>query len=454
MRREFLCGLIGAGSAAAAVPNNNSANRHGAVSVREFGAVGDGLRLDTSAIQKAIDACTSRDGGTVVFPPGRYRSKTIVLKSNVTLHLDAGAVLLGSGDLADYPDHVPEFRSYTDVYTAKSLIYAEKAENIAITGRGRIDGHGQPFREMGNKYMVRPYLIRIVECRNVTVSDVTMENAAMWVFHLLASDDVNVRGIRIHSRINANNDGIDVDCCQRVRISDCEISSGDDSIVLKSTADRITRDVVITNCVVSTKCNGLKLGTESNGGFENIVISNCTVYDTETSGIELDMVDGGVLNGVTVSNIVMKNVDVPIFMRLGNRARPFKEGGAKPGMGKFRNVIVSNVQATGCGKRGCAITGLPGHFIEGVTLDNIRLQFVGGVKKQNREIPEFPENYPRSGMFGLLPAFGIYTRHVRGLRLRNIDLSTEQPDERPPIVMEDTTGPAPGSFVDFPAETK
>lgn len=435
------------GTAAGAAPVAPARTQRGDLfAVREFGAAGDGARLDTAAIQKAVDACTAAGGGTVWVAPGRYLTGTIVLKTNVTLHLDAGAVLLGSTKLDDYPSHIPAFRSFTDTYTERSLLYAEKARNIAITGLGRIDGQGKAFV---GPYKVRPYMIRIIECTGVAIADVTMEMSAMWVQHYLACDNVNIRGIRVHSNEPArNNDGIDIDCCQKVCISDCEIVSGDDSIVIKSTADRPTRDLAVTNCVVSSRTNAIKLGTESNGGFQNIVISNCTVYNSNT-GVTLQMVDGGTLERVMVSNIVMDNVVAPVFLRLGNRARPFTEDGPRPGMGKFRNVILSNIQADGAGTRGCAIAGIPGHPIENVTIENMRLHFSGGGKKVTRDVPEEIEAYPRSSMFGTLPAFGLYCRHVRGLRLRNIELTTEKPDERPPIVMEDVTSARPGAIPDY-----
>jgi polygalacturonase len=432
-RRAFLRGLLSCG-AVAALPA-----RAAVFDVRERGAAADGTTLATKAIQAAVDACAAAGGGTVYFPPGRYLSGTIFLKSGVALDLEAGAVLLGSRNLADYPETVQVFRSYTDVYTKKSLIYAEKVENIAIRGRGRIDGQGASFK---GPYLVRPYMIRVSECRNILVEDVTIVDSPMWVQHYLACSDVVIRGIKVYSKVNSNNDGIDIDCSERVRISDCDINSGDDAIVLKSTANRPCRDVVVTNCTLSTHCNALKLGTESNGGFENITVSNCTVFDTRLSGIAVEMVDGGLLDRVSFSNIVMKNVGNPIFVRLGNRARPYQEKGPKPAMGSLRNVQISNVQATGAGKVGCSITGLPGHPAENITLDNIRLSFVGGgtAADSQRKIEEFPEKYPEFQMFGTLPAYGFYCRHARNLTFRNVETRFESPEARPGLVTEDVDG--------------
>jgi len=432
-RRSVLRGLAGWG-ATAVLPAKTSV-----FDVREHGAAADGSTLATKSIQRAVDACAAAGGGSVYFPPGRYLSGTIFLKSGVALDLEAGAVLLGSKNLADYPETIQSFRSYTDVYTRKSLIYAEKVENIAIRGRGRIDGQGAAFK---GPYLVRPYMIRVIECRNILVEDVTIVDSPMWVQHYLACDDVVIRGIKVYSNVNSNNDGIDIDCSQRVRISDCDINSGDDAIVLKATANRPCRDVVVTNCTLKTHCNALKLGTESNGGFDNIAVSNCTIFDTRLSGIAVEMVDGGALDRVTFSNIVMTNVGAPIFVRLGNRARPFLENGPKPGMGSLRNVVISNVQATGAGKVGCSITGLVGHPAEDITLDNIRLSFVGGgtAADAQRKIEEVAEKYPEFAMFGTLPAYGFYCRHVRNLTLRNVETRFESPDQRPGLVTDDVAG--------------
>ena len=418
--------------------------------VRSFGAVGDGKTLDTKAIQVAIDACAEADGGTVILAGGRLLSGTIVLKSNVNLQIVSGTVLLGSKDLQQYPVKVAAFRSYTDNYTDKSLIYAEKQKNISITGWGTIDGQGAHFK---GPYKVRPYMIRIIECQNVTVRDVTILNSPMWVQHYLACENVLIDGITVNSLVNGNNDGIDIDCCQKVRISNCNILSGDDAIVLKSTADRPCRYITVTNCVLSSYCNAFKCGTESNGGFQDITVNNCVIYDTHLSGIALELVDGGVFDRVNISNITMKNVKSAIFIRLGNRARPFlsdgpggsqgdfapKEGAKTPGMGKMRNIIISNVQATGVGPVGCAIAGLPGRPIENVTLENIRISFQGGGKEKHvyREIPEQEKNYPEFSMFGILPAYGFYCRHVKNISFEHLDLNYEKPEKRPAMVFDD-----------------
>jgi len=413
--------------------------------VRECGAKADSKTLCTDAIQKAIDQCHKDGGGTVYFAPGTFLSGTIFLKTGVTLKLAAGSTLLGSKDLKDYPPTVQDFRSYTDNYTDKSLIYAEKAERIAIIGRGTIDGQGRSFK---GPYKVRPYTIRFIECRNVTVEDITLLNSPMWMQHYLACDDVRISGITVHSRVNRNNDGINIDSCHRVAISNCNISSGDDSIVLKSTSARVCRDVTISNCVVSSHCNGLKMGTESNGGFKNIVMTGCVIYDTRLAGVALEIVDGGTMDRVVVSNITMNKTGAPIFLRLGNRARPFKKDMKKPGIGTMKNITISNIEATDAGLTGCAIAGLPQALIENVTLSNLRLSFAGGGTKTHvdRDVPEKADGYPEFSMFGVLPTYGLFCRHVRGLKLLNVQLQLAKRDQRRAVLFEDVEN----AFIDCP----
>ena len=419
--------------------------------IADFGAKGDGSTLNTKAIQSAIDDCAKGGGGTVFFPAGKYLSGTLFLKSHITLRLESGVVLVGSKNLGDYPITVPKVRSYTDNFTDKSLIYGEGLEHIAIIGQGTLDGSGTSFspsedlrkRDLEKWYKSRPYMIRIINCKNVLVKGVTFINSPMWVQHYLACEDVNIDGITVNSRLNVNNyDGIDVDGCNRVRISNCDINSGDDAIVLKSTLDRPCKNVTITNCVLSSLCNAFKLGTESNGGFQNINLSNCAIYDTDFAGIALEMVDGEILDQISISNVTMDNVGTAIFIRLGNRARPFNEKSAKPGMGKLSNVIISNVQATNVGKIGCSITGLPGHPVKNITLENIRLKFKGGGTPElvNREIPEIPAGYPEFDMFGILPAYGFYCRHAENLTLNDVELDFIEPEVRPAIICDDITG--------------
>ncbi len=428
-----------------------SSGTPGYYNVREYGAIGDGAILNTKSIQSAIDACSESGGGTVYFPAGRYVSGTLFLKSFVSLHLEPGAVLEGSKNLDDYPVVESKIRSYTDNYTNRSLIYAEGLENISITGQGSINGNGASFRvdyikdgEPRSKdyfayYRKRPFIIRMINCRNINVRDITILDSPMWVQHYLACEDMNIDGITVKSKVNFNNDGIDIDGCTRVRISNCNIDSGDDSIVLKSTLDRPCKNIVITNCILRTRCSAFKLGTESNGSFQNIRFSNSVIYNTNMAGIELATVDGGVLNNVSVSGINMDSVGCAIFIRLGNRARPFKEDMVKPGTGSLSNVIISDVQATNVGTTGCSVTGLPSNPVTNISLVNIRIRFKGGGTKDlvTRQIEEFPEKFPAFYMFGVLPAYGFFCSHAEMLQMQNIDLAYDSPDYRPALYLKD-----------------
>lgn len=465
MKRRSVIHLLASGSVAAAFAGSvraASAPTFGDIffNVRDRGATGNGTAKDTAALQATIDACAAAGGGTVVFPAGTYLSGTLVLKSRVTLWLQAGAVLLGSTRLEDYPAIIPAFRSYTDVnYVERSLLYAERVQDVGIFGQGTINGQGgaAAFKLPSGRehYKQRPYLIRMIESQRISVRDITLLDSPMWVQHYLACDDLVIDGITVHSLVNANNDGIDLDCCQRVRVANCSITSGDDAIVLKSTAPRPCRSITITNCHLSSRCSALKCGTESTGGFYDIAVSNCVIEDTRLCAIALEMVDGGTLDGITISNIRIRRTRGAIFMRLGNRARPYlAEGpggtigthvippGEKiPGVGQFRNVHLSQISADGCDATGCAIAGLPGHPLENVTLSGIQLMFDGGGTPDDarRDPPEREPDYPEYKMFGRLPAFGFFCRHVAGLRLHDVEVGSVKPDARPGLVCQDVS---------------
>ena len=316
-------------------------------SVCDHGAIGDGKTLSTAAIQKTIDTAASQGGGTVQFPPGRYLSGTLWMKSGVTLQLDAGATLLGSTDPKDYPEKLPKIRSYTDQYVRQALIAGEDLERIAICGRGTVNGQGAAFH--WKEYRNRPYIIRFVNCRDVLTEGVTLQNSAMWMQHYLACDRVRLRGVRVFNHVSYNNDGLDIDACHDVCVSECMFDSDDDALCLKSTLDRACENVTVSNCVLSSHCNALKMGTESHGGFQNIAITNCTIRSPQHSqalsgraagmgGIALEIVNGGAMDRVTISNVAIQGVLVPVFVRLGNRARPFVPGRPKPPVGTLRNL--------------------------------------------------------------------------------------------------------------------
>jgi hypothetical protein len=270
----------------------------------------------------------------------------------------------------------------------------------------------------------------------------------MWMQHYLDCDFLTLRGLNVFNHVAANNDMVDVDGCRNVIISDCVGDTDDDALTLKSTGVRPTEHVVISNCILSSHCNAIKAGTESAGGFIDIAISNCVIRPSAVkeahagrpeglAGIALEIVDGGALERVAISNIVVEGTTAPIFMRLGNRARPPKPSDPKPPVGTFRDVSISNVVATGAGTMGCALAGIPDHPIENITLSNIRIRFAGGGSRDAGEVPEVEGKYPECTMFGPLPAYGFFLRHARNVRMRDVELTCVAPDPRPPIATVD-----------------
>jgi polygalacturonase len=410
--------------------------------VRDYGAKAEGKTSCTEPIQSAIDKCAAAGGGTVYFPPGKWLSGTIYLEDHVTLLLDSGSTLLGSRDPNDYAGPRGDFSYW-------SLIAGRGLKNIAIRGSGTIDVQGSAFRR---KDRSRPKAIYLEKCRDIVIEGVNMRSAGSWMQHYFDCDRVSIRDINVFNHVSYNNDGLNIDSCRDVRITGCVVDSDDDAIVLKSRSLKPCENVTIANCVVSSHCNAIKMGTESGGGFQNITVANCTICSPRYSkvtygrqrglaGLALEIVDGGTLNRVAISNITIKGVSVPLFMRLGNRARTYGSNKTKPGVGTLRNVVVNSVVATDVSAIGCSITGLPGHVIENVSLSNIKLSFEGGGTKEDasREIPQKAANYPESTMFGTLPAYGFYCRHVKGLKFTDVRLQTTSPDLRPAMVCEDAS---------------
>jgi polygalacturonase len=431
--------------------------------VKTFGAAADGRTLDSPAINRAIDACHAVGGGVVYLSGGSFLSGTVVLESNVTLYLEADATLLGSRNIADYSLHAgpPEKGDANQ----KHLIFARDKENVGLAGPGRIDGQGPAFWVPSGRvvpppeeswhdvatYDWRPLdraspMIEFAGCRNVRIEDVRIENAPGWTLRPINCDNVFIRGIAIKNPvIGPNTDGIDPTGCHNLFITDCLIDTGDDCICLKSENPyggevRVSRNVTITNCVLTCCCNGLKFGTATRGGFENVAFTNSVIFNERVdakarviSGVAIEMVDGGWLEGVTITNIRMQNVRTPIFIRRGiRRARP--DGTA----GTLRGVTIDNVHASGAILTS-SITGLPGFDVEDVTLANIRIdtEEAGKAAWVEREIPEVPKSYPEARMFGRLPSYGIYCRHVTGLRLRGVEFTAPSAEARPAIHCDD-----------------
>ena len=452
--------------------------------LKDFGGLGDGVSLNTAALQHAIDACTQNGGGTVRVPAGRYVIGTVELKSNVTLSLDYGAELLGSQKMEDYPtDKLRPAREGQ----SECLLYAADATNIRLEGLGVIDGRGDPDhfpRRSGPRGRDnRPRLIRFENCEKLTFSGLTYKDPAFWGIHLIDCRKVHFTGVKVRMRgNNYNNDGLDIDGCEDVLIENCDIAAGDDAICLKSSKNPCRR-IVVRDCVVSSNTAALKFGTSSKGGFIDIDVSNCYFYDCPMGAIKLQSVDGGLLENVLISRIVMEEVGNPIFIRLGNRGQKYSkntktgsdqgrdEAPEGAGVGSIKNIrirdVVAKVTIEDREKAANAhykklkvdltpgvtdkeksrvgpimITGIPGHLVEDVVLENIEISFPGHGTEDDakREVPEDIAKYPEQFFFGVLPSWGAYIRHARNIEFKNVVLSTRNEDARGRIELVDVEG--------------
>lgn len=423
------------------------------INISERGAVGDGFTDNTTIIQNAIDEC-SQNAGTVVIPSGKFLTRTLFLKSNVQLYLEFGAELLGSTDLQSYHDVTP----YTEGKGGPALIYAIGQENIAITGMGTINGQGQHKNfqhgndaEGGPK---RPKIIYFIECKNVKIKDINLINSAYWVQDYENCDGILIKGIKVYSHANWNNDGLDIDS-RNVIVSDCHIDCDDDALCFKSDTERTCENITVTNCVLKSNCNAIKFGTGSSTGFKDITISNCVIskasednrrqwYNTlpwlgtkdktVIAGVALESVDGGSMEQIIVSNIVMSDVQTPIFIRLGDRKRTKNNK-----ISSIKNILINNIIAESASKVACSVTGISDGFVENITIKDIRMTLPGGGTKENitATVPEQREGYPENRMFGVvLPASGFYVRHVKNIRFENIEMESITPDVRPMFYLD------------------
>jgi polygalacturonase len=478
---------------------SNAAARAGSFDVMKFGAKGNGQALDSPAINRAIEAAAAAGGGTVYFPAGKFLSVSIHLKSNVGLYLDHGAVIVAAtpaeGLRYDPPEPNPwdKYQDFGHSHWHNSLIWGENLENISITGQGLIWGkglvrNGEESRTAEqnaalNKIRLNPEsapfgypnpqdavetgwgnkTIALKLCRNVVIRDITILHGGHFVILATGVDNLTLDNLKI----DTNRDGIDVDACRHTVISNCTVNSPfDDGICPKSSYalgfPRVTENLTITNCQVSgydegtlldgtykrefrpksgsfTPTGRIKFGTESNGGFKNVTVSNC-VFDY-CRGLALEAVDGALLEDVTISNLTMRDItNSPLFLRLGARAR----GPEKPvPPGALRRVILSNIIVTNADpKYASIISGIPGHPIEDIRLSNIRIHCQGGgtVAQAALEPPENENGYPEPSMFGELPAYGFFIRHVNRLEMRDVEVAYAKEDARPPFILHDVMG--------------
>ncbi|HMR84049.1 MAG TPA: glycosyl hydrolase family 28 protein [Niabella sp.] len=446
--------------------------------ILDFGATEDSATVQTRFLQAAIDACFQQGGGVVIVPSGIYKTGTLILKDNVELHLSAGAALIASDDYIDFP-MLPQaaYRSLKDVSGWSALLFACKAKNISVTGKGIIDGRGRGRKgrsgTAGGDRDGRPRNILFISCKNVFIEDVSLYNSAMWNQHYLDCEDVTVNNIRVYNHANGNNDGIDIDGCRRFILSNSIIDSDDDGIVLKSTGTAACENIIINNCIVSSFANAIKCGTESTGGFKNISISDCIVKPSKHQGeriikstpsgitaISLEIVDGGIMDGVIINNVLIEGTECPLYIRLANRGRKHLEEAQQPGMGTMRNITISNITAYGTGNFGSSVTGIAGAAIENVLLQNIRFYNRGGLGKGSytvsgtnnkrhdvikglnfstywkdfRDVIEDEKGYPQPTVWQNLPSYGLFIRHVKHIEINNATFISEKSEPRNAVV--------------------
>jgi hypothetical protein len=424
--------------------------------IRNYGAKGDGKTPDTSAVQAAIDACAKEKGGIVLVPAGDFVVGTIELKSNVTLHLAAAGRLLGSDNI----EHYSAGKGVPPGNGNVVLLYAVNAENVSIEGKGTIDGQGAKFytgkgdntgpgqnREQG--YVNRPHLAIFYRCKNLSVQDLFLTASAYHCMRILECTRVQLQGVRIHNRVNKNNDGFHLVSNQYVHIANCDIACQDDACALFGS----NKFVTVTNCSFSTRWSVFRFG---GGKSENITISNCVIYETYGCPIKMRFGSGSGIENAIFSNLVMNNVTGPISIGLDSSSRRGSSttDGPRP-KGYVRNLAFTGIRATVVAKggqhadllfpssyrpgetRSCIVlNGVGEDFLEGISLSDIQITFEGGGTADEavrRDIPKMAGEYFE---LGVLPAYGLYARNVRGLSLHNLRLEVAQPDLRPAVVFE------------------
>lgn len=436
--------------------------------IRDYGAAGDGTTLDSPAIQKAIDACAKNGGGTVFIPTGKFLCGTMHMRSHIHILLEKGALLLGSKDLNDFDpfEENPSNNEYQDIshsYFHRSLFHAEHIEDISITGLGEIDM--QSAWDEVNKWYRGAKIIAFKECTNVVIRDLSMKNATDLAVYVAGCEYVTISGLHIVAHI----DGVSPDSCKNVTISDCIIDSADDAIVAKCsyTLGRFKdmENLTVSNCILRSNAAAIKFGTETNSAFRNITITGCTIYDTQLNGIALLTADGAIVEGVSISNITMRNVGNPILIQILNRGRGPKPESDK--VGEIKNVSISNVIITGpypdtfqatmaqfistyrnndltlkSINHPLVIAGQPDSLVRNVSLSNIIFSAHGGGTMEDREIQlqTVRDGYPGSNLFGdKYPIYGLFAINADNLKLYNVTFTTELEDKRDDVLLMNVT---------------
>ena len=444
--------------------------------VRDFGAAGDGVQIDSPAINAAIEAAAAKGGGVIWFPKGVYSSYSIRLKDNITLRLDEGAVIKAAKPTAEQGYDVAEpnewdmYQDFGHSHWKNSLIWGIGLKNLKFEGKGLIDGTDALSRGLGRQGPIAEAnkAIALKECKNVTIKGISLLNSGHFSLLLTGVDNLVIDNVLC----DTNRDAFDIDCCANVKITNCVVNSlNDDGIVLKSSYGlgypKATENVLIKNCTVSGYDPGtvyygtygtsitaapdrdgptgrVKFGTESNGGFKNIRIENITFK--RCRGLALETVDGALIENIKVRHLRMDDIwNSPIYIRIGDRMRGPKELPAS----KAHNIEISDVVVTNCDTRyALLIVGLPGNPVENVTLRDIHIQYKGGLTKEDVRLQRgansffFGRNsgYPEPSAHGIQPAWGLSMQHARNIKFKNVTMELMQPDEREKIFLDDVEG--------------
>lgn len=425
------------------------------LAVDDHGAKADGTTINTAAIQKAIDACSEKGGGTVRFPKGDYVTGTIVLKSGVMLEVAEGARLLGSINLADYPDHVATRKTVMDTNMGmnQSLIFAEGVERIGLRGPGTIDFRGSQKNFPGKQTVTatpgRPFGIRILDSKQIVVENITLKDSACWLQNYLNCEDLIFDRMNVSNHANHNNDGLDIDGCRRVIVRNCTINSEDDAMCLKGASLKPSEDILIENSTFVSTCNALKIGTDTQGDFRRILARNLKLggipKDMHSSkghqastGITLATVDGGAVEDIVIHDVTITQSRCPIFLRIGERSR-LLPGMPKVPAGPLRRILLEDINGTGNFRQGSFISGLAksNAFVEDVTIRRVDLGMEGGGTAEMTTAPvnDDPWSYPDAHQFSPkgLPAHGFYIRSAKRVTFEDITITPSPADARPPF---------------------
>ncbi len=417
--------------------------------IEEYGAFPDTSEILTSKIQNAIDECAKK-GEVLCFKKGVYKTGTLIFRSNLSLQLEKDAVILGSENMEDYPDNEASFVDAVDQKRGKTLVLCYKGKNIKITGEGEICGNGRSFN-----VPTRPFLIRIVESEGVTLDGIRLTDSAAWGLHINKSKDIFVKNIYINSRVNSNNDGIDIDSSENVFIENCDISSGDDAICIKATSDLPSCHIEARNCKITSGWAGFKIGTETVGDIYDIKVTDCYMYDIKGGGIKLVPTDGSNVSDIYVSDIKMDNCTGPVFIILGERLRKYA-GVGRDTYSTMKNITIQNIDADiikaeergivfdevwGNAVGGIIISGTKKNMIKNLTLKNITSSLPGGIEEyEEKEVRYIGADYPEFHRMDIVSAKGIYMRDVDGAVLENISLSYKKDDVRKEMAFENVCG--------------